>query len=353
MATMAQAVRLALHYGETHLGVTDVFGEDVGPPLGGVFTCTQGLKTAWNTPIDERGIVGAAMGIALAGGRPVFEIQFADYALNAIDLLKVAGNQRWSSAGLFDMPIVMMTPSGAGIHGSVYHSHSFESWATRMPGWKVVCPSRPIDAYGLMLAAIIDPNPVMVLLPKALLRIAGDELIPGEPESAEELHRRIDAPVGDERDAWVPDWPEVREYIMPIGSSRIARAGDAATVVAYGRQLPVCVEAANRVRERTGKSAEVIDLCSIFPYDWPQVRESIGRTGRLLVVNEDSEITNFGEHLLRRAIDDAFYELECRPRGLFADAVPGVGLHPNYESDTIPQADAVERAIYELVTEAA
>jgi 2-oxoisovalerate dehydrogenase E1 component beta subunit len=99
MATLVQAVRMALHYGEEHLGVTDVFGEDVGPPLGGVFTATQGLKTAWNSPLDERGILGTAMGIAYAGGRPVCEIQFADYAFNAIDMFKLAGNQRWAGAG--------------------------------------------------------------------------------------------------------------------------------------------------------------------------------------------------------------------------------------------------------------
>ena len=103
MATLVQAVRMALHYGETHLGVTDVFGEDVGPPLGGVFTATQGLKTAWNTPLDERGIIGTAMGIAYAGGKPVCEIQFCDYAFNVLDMLKIAGNQRWASGGGFDM----------------------------------------------------------------------------------------------------------------------------------------------------------------------------------------------------------------------------------------------------------
>ena len=127
MATLVQAVRLALHYGEEHLGVTDVFGEDVGPPLGGVFTATQGLKTAWNSPLDERGIIGCAMGIAYAGGRPVAEIQFCDYGFNTIDLLKVAGNQRWAGNGHFALPMVVMTPSGSGIRGSLYHSHSFES----------------------------------------------------------------------------------------------------------------------------------------------------------------------------------------------------------------------------------
>src|SRR5918911_4418938 len=187
MATLVQAVHLALHYGETYLGVTDIFGEDVGPPLGGVFTATQGLRTAWNSPLDERGLIGTAMGIAYAGGRPVFEIQFADHAFNIIDLLKVAGNQRWASAGAFDMPIVMMTPTGAGIRGSLYHSHSYESWASRLPGWKIVMPSNPLDAYGLMLSAIQDPNPVMVLLPKALLRVRGEQLLPGEPAEEAQL----------------------------------------------------------------------------------------------------------------------------------------------------------------------
>src|SRR6187200_3606444 len=112
MATIVQAIRMALAYGEQHLGVTDVFGEDVGPPLGGVFTATQGLRTAWNSPLDERGIVGTAMGIAYGGGRPVCEIQFCDYGFNTIDLLKVAGNQRWGAAVNFPMPLVVMTPTG-------------------------------------------------------------------------------------------------------------------------------------------------------------------------------------------------------------------------------------------------
>ena len=163
MATMIQAIRMALHVGEERLGVTDIFGEDVGPPLGGVFTGTQGLETTWNTPLDERGIVGMAIGLAMAGRKPVAEIQFCDYAFNTIDLLKVAGNQRWAGAANYALPMVVMTPSGAGIRGSLYHSHSFESWASRLPGWKIVMPSNPLDAYGLMLSAIEDPNPVLVL----------------------------------------------------------------------------------------------------------------------------------------------------------------------------------------------
>ena len=119
MATIAQAIRMALHYGEQNLGVTDVFGEDVCPPLGGVFTATQGLEKSWNSPLDERGIIGYAMGIALAGGKPVAEIQFADYIFNTVDLLKLCGNCYWGSYGNFNVPMVVMTPVGAGIHGSI------------------------------------------------------------------------------------------------------------------------------------------------------------------------------------------------------------------------------------------
>src|SRR6516164_4191175 len=247
MATLVQAVRMALHYGEEHLGVTDIFGEDVGPPLGGVFTATQGLRTAWNTPLDERGILGTAMGIAYAGGRPVCEVQFCDYGFNIIDLMKVAGNQRWAGAGNFDLPLVLMTPSGSGIRGSLYHSHSFESWATRLAGWKVVMPSNALDAYGLMLAAIRDPNPVMYLLPKALLRVKCEKLLPGEPADEQQLKEMIDAPLGD-RSRWQPRWPKLEMHDIKIGVAALLREGDAATVISYGRTLPLCVQAADQVR---------------------------------------------------------------------------------------------------------
>ncbi|MEI7683807.1 MAG: transketolase C-terminal domain-containing protein [Planctomycetota bacterium] len=352
MATLVQAVRLALHYGETHLGVTDIFGEDVGPPLGGVFTATQGLEKAWNSPLDERGIIGAAMGIAYAGGRPVCEIQFCDYGFNTIDLLKVAGNQRWASAGQYDMPIVVMTPTGSGIRGSLYHSHSFESWASRLPGWKVVMPATPLDAYGLMLAAILDPNPVLVLLPKALLRVRGEALIPGEPENQELLKEMIDAPVG-ERSQWKPRWPEVKEYIVPIGVATLARKGDAATIVSYGRTLPLCVQAADELRGENGTAVDVIDLRSIFPYDWNAIGSSVRKTGRLLLVNEDTEVTNFGEHLLRRAIDELFYDFKVRPRVLAGRHLPGIGLNQVYEHNSVPQFADIKSAIQELVAEAA
>ncbi len=288
------------------------------------------------------------MGIAYAGGRPVAEIQFCDYGFNTIDLLKVAGNQRWAGAGQFELPMVVMTPSGSGIRGSLYHSHSFESWASRLAGWKVVMPSNALDAYGLMLSAIVDPNPVMVLLPKALLRVRGEKKIPGEPDAEEELKRRIDAPVGD-RSNWVPDWPDVQPHFVELGVASLVREGEAATVVSYGRTLPLCVQAV----DECGVSCDVIDLRSIFPYDWKAISRSVQKTGRLLIVNEDTEVTNFGEHLLRRVIDEHFYDLLARPRLLAGKHVPGIGLNQVYEQNTVPQLPAVREGLRALVSEEA
>src|SRR3954453_17531775 len=200
MANMAQAIRMALHYAEENLDLQDVFGEDVGPPLGGVFTVTQGVKSAWNSPLDERGIIGAAMGLGLAGSRCVAEIQFCDYIYNTIDLLKLAGMQCWSSHGDWCLPMTVMTPVGSGIRGSIYHSHSFDATMTHIPGWKIVMPSTSLSAYGvllpglkivmppnsldayrLLLACLKEQNPTMFFFTKALMILRGQEQIPGEP----------------------------------------------------------------------------------------------------------------------------------------------------------------------------
>jgi 2-oxoisovalerate dehydrogenase E1 component beta subunit len=348
MATMVQAIRMALHVGEERLGVTDIFGEDVGPPLGGAFTATQGLKTAWNSPLDERGIVGAAIGLALAGQRPVAEIQFCDYAFNAIDLMKIAGNLRWASAGDWNVPLVLMMPVGAGIRGSIYHSHSFDAQATRLPGWKIVMPSNPRDAYGLMLSAIRDPNPVMYLMPKALLRVKGaaGEEVPGEPSNARELSKLIDAPLGD-RTQWAPKWPKLVEYYVPIGKARVARPGSDVTVLTYGRNVPMALAAA---AELAGEDidAEIIDLRSLHPYDWEAIAESVKKTGRVVCVNEDTEVTNFGEHLIRRICEELFYHLEAPPKLVAGAHVPGIGLADALEHASVPQKDGIGQAMREV-----
>ena len=259
MATMAQAIRMALHIGESKLGVTDIFGEDVGPPLGGVFTCTQGLRNAWNSPLDERGIIGCAMGLALAGQRCVAEIQFCDYIFNAVDLLKLAGNCCWSSVGQFNLPLVVVAPMGAGVHGSIYHSHSCDGLVTHIAGWKTVVPSNPYDAFGLMIAAIKDPNPVFYLCPKALMRVYSDKLIPGEPNNPRELSKRIDAPVDQCRASWVPDWPSIEEFEIPIGVANVIHEGNDISVVTYGRMVPAANKVAKALREEN-IGVEVIDL---------------------------------------------------------------------------------------------
>jgi 2-oxoisovalerate dehydrogenase E1 component beta subunit len=348
MATLVQAIRLALHVGEERHGVTDVFGEDVGPPLGGVFTQSQGLKTAWNSPLDERGIVGTAIGLALAGQRPVAEIQFCDYAFNAIDLMKLAGGICWSSAGDYNCPMVLMTPVGSGIRGSLYHSHSFDAQATRLPGWKIVMPSNPLDAYGLMLSAILDPNPVMYLPPKALLRAkAGPgEQIPGEPDDARALSKMIDAPLGD-RSKWRPEWPDVGDYFVPIGIARVARTGSTVTVVTYGRMVPVALQAAEQVAAE-GIDVEVIDLRSLHPYDWDAIKASVKKTNRVLLLNEDTEITNFGEHVMRRVTEELFYDLFAPPKLLAGAHVPGIGLADNLEHASVPQVAGVAAALRDL-----
>ncbi len=345
MATLVQAMRMALHVGEERLGVTDIFGEDIGPPLGGAFTQTQGLRTAWNSPLDERGIIGAAIGLALAGQRPVCEIQFCDYIFNTIDLLKIAGNTLWASNGQWNVPMVCMTPVGAGIRGSIYHSHSFDAVATHIPGWKIVMPSNPLDAYGLLLSAIQDPNPVMYLAPKALMRTRAlpDELIPGEPEDDKTLSRMIDAPLGD-RSQWRPDWPDTATLFVPIGKAKILREGEQLTVISCGRLVRECVKVADELRAE-GISAEVIDLRSLHPYDWEAIVASVKKTHRVLVVNEDLEITNFGEHLIRRIVDELFYELYAPPKLLAGAFVPGIGLADNLEQASVPQKGQIAELV--------
>ncbi|NCN40730.1 alpha-ketoacid dehydrogenase subunit beta [bacterium] len=349
MANMAQAIRMALHYGEEKLGVQDVFGQDVGAPLGGVFTATQGLETAWNTPLDERGIIGTAMGIAMTGERCVAEIQFCDYIFNTIDLLKIAGNTNWVSHGNYPMPFVLMTPVGAGIRGSVYHSHSFDSWASRLPGWKVVMPSNPVDAYGLLLSAIEDGNPVLYLKPKALLRVKGEELLPGEPSSEKELKAMIDAPLGD-RTKWRAKWPKIEDFRVPIGVGKITREGSDLTIVTCGRDVLFCNEAADQLKEE-GHSVEVIDLRSIYPYDWQLIKASIEKTRKVLFVNEDTEVTNFGEHLSYRATKELFYQLDAAPEVLAGKNLPGIGLHPNLEEASVPQTRDILESAKRLLSE--
>jgi 2-oxoisovalerate dehydrogenase E1 component beta subunit len=209
-------------------------------------------------------------------------------------------------------------------------------------------PSNPLDAYGLLLSAIVDPNPVMYLSPKALLRAkAGpDERIPGEPDDDRALSKMIDAPLGD-RSKWRPEWPGVKDYFVPIGKARVCREGRSVSVVTYGRMVPVAMQAATQLA-KDGIDVEVVDLRSLHPVDWDAIRATVKKTNRVLFLNEDTEVTNFGEHLLRRTVEELFYELHAPPKLLAGAHVPGIGLADTLERASVPQLDQVVRAVREL-----
>lgn len=210
-------------------------------------------------------------------------------------------------------------------------------------------PSTPLDAYGLMLAAIQDPNPVLYLKPKALMRVRGDELIPGEPDDEKVLKSMIDAPVGD-RSKWKAKWPDLKEYKIQLGKGTVTRVGDQITIVSYGRHLLLSNQVADELKSE-GFSVEVIDLRTIYPYDWQLIKSSIQKTGRFLVVNEDTEVTNFGEHLVYRACQELFYDLLARPKVIAGKNVPGIGLHPNLEDASVPQKHEIKEAIKDMILE--
>jgi 2-oxoisovalerate dehydrogenase E1 component beta subunit len=189
----------------------------------------------------------------------------------------------------------------------------------------------------------------MYLEPKALLRVKGEERIPGEPDDDRLLSKMIDAPLGD-RSAWKPQWPELQAYVVPIGKGKRVREGNQVTVVSYGRTLPLCAKAAATLAEE-GVSAEVIDLRTLWPYDWELIRGSVEKTGRVLYVNEDTEVTNFGEHLVRRTVEELFYKLLAPPRLLAGKFIPGIGLADTLEMASVPQLGDITDAIRSLASE--
>jgi len=160
----------------------------------------------------------------------------------------------------------------------------------------------------------------------------------------------IDAPIGDRTD-WSPQWPELQDYEIEIGKGKVTREGDRATIVSYGRMLPLCNKVADVLRDEEGAAVEVIDLRSLYPYDWQLIQASVRKTGRVLFVNEDTEVTNFGEHLAYRATTELFYELMARPRVLAGKNLPGIGLHPNLEEASVPHLEDVLHEVRELLAE--
>ena len=259
----------------------------------------------------------------------------------------------WATNGDWPSPFTIMTPVGAGIRGSIYHSHSFDAMMTHIPGFKIVMPSNALDAFGLMLACLKDQNPTMYLMPKALLRVDGDEQIPGEPpltpEGKKQLKEMIDTPLGD-RATWKAKWPKLADPNIELSKGKIVHDGNQVTVVTYGRHVLIARDVAKQLAKE-GISVEVIDLRTLWPYDWSMISNSIKKTKRVIFVNEDTEVTNFGEHLLRRTVEEHFYELLARPRLLAGAFIPGIGLSDNLETASVPQANDIAQACRDVVAE--
>jgi 2-oxoisovalerate dehydrogenase E1 component beta subunit len=296
--TMIEAIRDAM---DVCMGRDDnvvVFGEDVGY-FGGVFRCTAGLQQKYgktrcfDTPISELGIVGAAIGMAAYGLRPCVEVQFADYVYPAYDqIVSEAARIRYRSNGEFTCPIVVRMPTGGGIFGGQTHSQSPEALFTHVSGLKVVQPSSPYDAKGLLIAAIEDPDPVIFLEPKRLYNgpFDGHHEQPVKPWSG---HPRGEVPEG--------------HYAIPIGRAEIRREGTAVTMLSYGTMVYVAQAAA----EETGIDAEVIDLRTLLPLDLDTITASVRKTGRCIIVHEATLTSGFGAELAALVQQHCFYQLEA------------------------------------------
>jgi pyruvate dehydrogenase E1 component beta subunit len=285
--TMVQALNQALRSEMRRDDRVVLMGEDVAK-IGGVFRVTQGLQQefgeerVFDTPLSETGIVGTAIGMAMYGLRPVPEIQFADFIYPAFDqIVNEAAKYRYRSGGEHSVPLVIRTPIGGGIRGGHYHSQSPESLFIHTAGLKVVCPSNPYDAKGLLLASIRDPDPVIFFEPKRVYRAA-----------------KMDVPEDD--------------YVIPLGKAKVVRQGEHVTLLAWGAMLYEALAAATEAA-RQGVEAEVIDLCTLWPLDIDTIVESVQRTGRVVVVHEAPKTCGFGAELVSLVCEKAFLHLEAPP----------------------------------------
>lgn len=319
--TLVQAVNDALDVALERDPRVLLFGEDVG--MGGVFRVSDGLRDRYgegrvfDTPLAESGIVGYGIGLALAGMRPVAEIQFAGFLYPALDhILSHLGRYRHRTRGRFTVPMVIRAPYGGGVHTPEQHADSPEAVLTQVAGVKVVIPSDPQRAKGLLLAAIEDPDPVFFL-------------------EAIKLYRSVKAEV------------PVGHYTLELGKARVVRSGDAATLVAYGGMVEVCLKAAE-VAARDGVALEVIDLETLAPYDAETVLASVEKTGRAVVVYEARKIGGFGAEVAARIAEDAIWSLQApvlRVAGWDAPYPPFSAIEHHYRPDARRVLEAVRKVL--------
>lgn len=269
--TFFQAINAALREEMRRDERIVILGEDVGH-LGGVFRVTEGLQQEFgeervvDTPLNEVGIVGAAIGMAMTGIRPCIEIQFADFIYPAFDqIVNELAKVRYRSGGQFTAPVVIRTPYGGGVRGGHYHSQSPEAYFVHTAGLTVVIPSTPSEAKGLLKAAMRSEDPVIFMEPKRLYRSMKEEV-----------------PEGDS--------------IIPLGQARVARPGEDATILCYGAMVPICLEAATRASQ-TGTELEVLDLRTLWPLDIDTVLASVRKTGRVVIVHEAPRACGYGAEL--------------------------------------------------------
>ncbi len=297
-----------------------LLGEDIGL-YGGAFKATKGFlqhfgeKRVIDATLSEAAIIGAATGAAVAGFRPIAEMQFADFVTCGFNQLvsnSAKIHYRWD----IPVPMVVRLPSGGYIHGGPYHSTSPEAWFFHVPGLKIVAPSTPADAYGLMRAAVRDNNPVMYLEFKYLYR-----RIKGE----------------------VPDGG----HIVPLGRGEVRRSGDDMTVITYGSTTHFCLEAAEKLAREDGVEARVVDLRSLMPLDVELILSSARETGKVLVVHEDNLTGGIGAEISALIADQAFQWLDAPIRRVGALDTP-VPFAPPLEEFVLPNARKILRAMRDL-----
>ena len=296
-----------------------VLGEDVGV-YGGAFKVTLGFQEEFgpwrvlDTPLSETAIVAGATGAALMGMRPVAEMQFSDFVSCAWDhLVTVAAKQRFRAGT--PIPIVLRLPSGGGFSGGPFHSQNPESSFAHIPGLKIVCPSTPEDAKGLLVSAIEDPNPVLFFEHK-------------------HLYRRIKAEVPDER------------YTTPLGKARLHREGEDVAVITWGAMVYTADEAAKRLEEED-VSVEILDLRSIVPWDREAVLDSVRKCSKVLVLHEDTRTGGFGAEIAATIAEEAFEDLDAPVQRIAAPDTP-VPFSPPLEKAFIPQVEDVAAGLREL-----